>query len=393
MSKQINKIITVLLLFVYTTCLAQAGVEPALINYKKSSYYDNNYNGPIKSSYWYYTYIDNDFVEMQFHKNKEGVRDQLMYNNSDVMGGAVYKEFDKYGNQTKVISKNNKTWFGKSEHNVKGQSNYTYDEQDWKEKKEIKVVKFQPYPVYDYEITVKLNYKSQKGNSKNIIESRWTYVLDDQQRVMKGINYRSVETDYNEVQGLDENAIKSIEDEFAKRYSVPFIEATYNYDARGNVNRLNIQTKQQRPIPFHFLDTETGFCPDLHASYEYDSKNRMTQVTYNGCNDTLAFEKYIYEQKKGYVSKRTRYIKSGRRSWTHLTNTMIFYHNENGDIIQKEYEHEVTPSHMRFPKSIYYSYEYDKYNNWVKCYIYMEGKPEDSEPTAIAQRDLEYYDN
>src|SRR5690606_16223204 len=109
-------------------------------------------------------------------------------NNSDVLGGAVYKEFDKYGNQTKVISKNNKTWFGKSEQNVKGQSNYTYDEQDWKEKKEIKVVKFQPYPVYDYEITVKLNYKSQKGNSKNIIESRWTYVLDDQQRVMKGIN-------------------------------------------------------------------------------------------------------------------------------------------------------------------------------------------------------------
>src|SRR5690606_39490677 len=165
------------------------------------------------------------------------------------------------------------------------------------------------------EITVKLNYKSQKGNSKNIIESRWTYVLDDQQRVMKGINYRSVETDYNEVQGLDENAIKSIEDEFAKRYSVPFIEATYNYDARGNVNRLNIQTKQQRPIPFHFLGTETVFCPDLHVSYEYDSTDRMTQLTYIGCNDTLAFEKYTYEQKEGYVNRRTRYIKSGRRSW------------------------------------------------------------------------------
>lgn len=381
------------MLFIHIACFAQIGSESAMINYKKNSYYDNNYNGPIKSSYWYYTYIDNDFVEMQFHKNKEGVRDQLMYNNSDVMGGAVYKEFDKCGRQTKVILKNSKSWFGKSEHNIEAQSNYTYDENDWNEKKKLNFTKVQIYPLFVYEFSLKPDYRSQTGSSKNTHFYKWSYVLDGQQRVIKGINYFSTETDYSQVEGLDQNAIKRLNDEFLKRDSVPFIVTTYSYDTRGNVKRLDIQTKQERPINFHFLDTETGFCPDLHASYEYDSKNRMTQVTYIGCNDTLAFEKYTYEQKKGYVSKRTRYIKSGRRSWTHLTDTMIFYHNENGDIIQKEYEREVTPSHMHFPKSIYYSYEYDKYNNWVKCYIYMEGKPEDSEPTAIAQRDLEYYDN
>lgn len=392
MNKQINKIIPLLLLFIHLACSAQAGYESAMIDYKKSSYYDNNYSGSIKSSYWYYTYINNDFVEMQFHKNKEGVRDQLMYNNSDVLGGAVYKEFDKYGRQTKVILKNNKTWFGKSEQNFEAQSNYIYDENDWNEKKKLSFPIAQIYPLFVYEFLLKPDYRSQTGSSKNTHFYKWKYVLDGQQRVIKGVNYFRTEIDYSQVGGLDQSAIKRLNNEFIKRDSVPFIETTYSYDARGNVKRLDIHTKQERPMNFHFLITETVFCPDLHASYEYDSKDRMTQVTYIGCNDTLAFEKYAYEH-KGYVSKRTRYIKSGRRSWTHLTNTMIFYHNKNGDIIQKEYEREVTPSHMRFPKSIFYKYEYDKYDNWVKCYIYMEGKPEDSEPTAIAQRDLEYYDS
>ncbi|SFO41421.1 hypothetical protein SAMN05421741_1634, partial [Paenimyroides ummariense] len=101
---------------------------------------------------------------------------------------------------------------------------------------------------------------------------------------------------------------------------------------------------------------------------------------------------------KDYVKERTRYIKSSMRGVEHVTPTMIFYHNENGDIIEKKFVRSypnqyLGASSIALRESIYYKYEYDKYNNWVKCYIYMEGKPEDSEPTAIAQRDLEYYDS
>ena len=387
------------MLFVYTTCLAQAGVEPALINYKKSSFYNTNYNGPLRSAQWYYICFNEEFVQRQFHILKYRVREDIMEQSKDVMGWGTYKEFDKLDRLIKTVRMDkDKSYFEKSELDLKTSTTYMYDEQDWNKKQVFKVVKKQSYPVYDQEFIIQPHYKTHLGNSENIHESKFDYILDDQQRVIKGIYFRSVQTDYSEVQGLDENAIKRIEDEFAKRYSVPFIEATYNYDARGNVNRLNIQTKQQRPIPFHFLGTETAFCPDLHVSYEYDSKDRMTQLTYIGCNDTLAFEKYAYEPQKDYINKRTRFIASALRSTTHKMRTMAFYHNENGDIIQKEYVKEragqtESTGYMVLPESIYYKYEYDKYNIWIKCYIYMEGKPEDSEPTAIAQRDLEYYDN
>lgn len=43
---------------------------------------------------------------------------------------------------------------------------------------------------------------------------------------------------------------------------------------------------------------------------------------------------------------------------------------------------------IKLPESIYYKYDYDKYNNWYKCYIYMEGTKE-GEPTAVIIRELE----
>jgi len=196
---------------------------------------------------------------------------------------------------------------------------------------------------------------------------------------------------------LDEKG-RIISEIYYRRDVLPYTETEYIYDDRDNVKQLNIRTKQKKPIPFHFLDTETGFCPDLHIAYQYDGKDRMTQVTYFGCNDTLAFEKYVYHPEQEFVTERTRFIKSSMRSVTHVTQTMVFYHNENGDIIEKKYVRNrpnqyLGASSIALPESIYYTYEYDQYNNWVKCYIYMEGTPEDSEPTAIAQRDLEYYDS
>lgn len=240
--------------------------------------------------------------------------------------------------------------------------------------KKIKLKKQQIYPVYDHNILVKPNFTRpyDRGYGSDTLKYKYDYTIDDNGLILKEINYG--------------------------RSSLPFTETEYIYDNHNNVKRLNIRTKQKDPIPFHFLDTETGFCPDLHIAYEYDNKDRMTQVTYYGCKDTLAFEKYVYHPEKEYVTERTRFIKSSMRGVEHVTPTMIFYHNENGDIIEKKFVRSypnqyLGASSITLPESIYYKYEYDKYNNWVKCYIYMEGKPEDSEPTAIAQRDLEYYDS
>lgn len=356
---------------------SQAFNENAVVDYIKSNWYLNNYKGPIKSSVWYYTFIIEPipFAISKSSTIQSYARHSVMLQNRTALGGGVYEEFDKIRRLKQSVSTNQDgSYFGKSELNYKTVSNYIYSETDWGEKNKIKLKKRQIYPVYDHNILIKPNFDRprDRGYGSDTLKYKYEYVIDERGRITKETNY-----------GIS---------------TLPFTESEYIYDNRNNVKQLNIRTKQKDPIPFHFLDTETGFCPDLHIAYEYDDKDRMTQVTHYGCKDTLAFEKYMYHPDKGYVTERTRYIKSSMRGVEHITPKMIFYHNENGEIIEKKFVRSypnqyLGASSIALRESIYYKYEYDKYDNWVKCYIYMEGKPEDSEPTAIAQRDLEYYDS
>lgn len=349
----------------------------ALIDYKKSSYYKTNYNGPIKSSYWYYTYVTDSLMLGIIHDDilRKRVKEDIMIHNRDVLGGVVYREFNKNGFITKVINNNLDfpNYMKGVLDTVVSKTIYKYDEFNWQFKKQFKIFNRQKYPVYDYAILVKPNFTAELSYSNEPISYENNYILDELGRINQSQNY-------------DDN-------------NPPFTEINYNYDDFNNIIRLNIKTKQKNPIPFHFLDTETGFCPDLHILYEYDKKNRITQLTYIGCNDTLAFEKYEYDSFKDFVTKRTRYIKSSMRGVTHVTNTMVFQYNENGDVIYKEYikkrpdQRIFLGAYLEATQPIYYKYEYDKYNNWVKCYIYMEGKPEDSKPTLIAERELMYYES
>lgn|SRR5690554_1152657 len=373
MFKNLYKIIPVLLALTGLVATSQGFSESAVMDQRFSSYHRNNYNGPIKSSQWYYNFI---IDSIPFATSSQiNARSSIMHQNKDVLGWNVFREFDEKGKLTTTVAIDvDRSYFGKSELNYKTASIYLYNEEDWIKKNEMRMKKRQIYPVNDHNILVKpnINKPFDNGYGADTLKQSYEYILDEKGRIISEIYYR--------------------------RDVLPYTETEYIYDDRDNVKQLNIRTKQKKPIPFHFLDTETGFCPDLHIAYQYDGKDRMTQVTYFGCNDTLAFEKYVYHPEQEFVTERTRFIKSSMRSVTHVTQTMVFYHNENGDIIEKKYVRNrpnqyLGASSIALPESIYYTYEYDQYNNWVKCYIYMEGTPEDSEPTAIAQRDLEYYDS
>ena len=372
MFKEIRNIF--LLLMYVQIGYTQTFTEKSVLDYRKSSGYINNYHGLIKSSFWYYTFVKKPIpsTEALSDNTQEVARNNFMRKNSKVLGGNVYHEFDRKGRLTVSMYLDiDGSYFGKSKIDLKKASIYIYDEDDWERKNRIKLKKRQIYPVDDHFILVRLNYCTPIGDT-DTLKYKYDYIVDDNGKINKRINFDGEKK--------------------------PYTETEYIYDNNDNIKQLNIVTKQQSPIAFHFLDTETGFCPDLHISYEYDNQDRMTQVTYYGCKDTLAYEKYVYDPQKGYVKERTRYIESSMRDVAHVTNTMIFYHNENGDIIEQKYvpdrlNGKISGGNFYLPESVYYKYEYDKYNNWVKCYIYMEGKPDESEPTAIAQRDLEYYES
>lgn len=357
---------------------SQAFTENALLNYKQSAAHSTNLHGSVKSVQSYFTNLPTPvkFAVSNDSITQSRARTNIMMQNKIVVGVHTYYEFDILGRLKVNMPKGYDKTVNTKSLNYKTGSVYIYHDEDWKNKNEIKIKKRQMFPVYDYLMLIKLNRDRQYvryDGSSNTSYDNYDYILDENGKIVKEINYSNY---------------------------LPFTESEYIYDERNNIKQINIRSKQEteRPISFHFIDTEVNFCLDLHVSYEYDNNDRITQVTYYGCRDTLAFEKYTYHPEKNYITERIRYIKSDMRGVTHRTKTMIFFHNENGDIIEKRYVKDrpnqtLVYDRIFLPESIYYTYEYDEYNNWVKCYIYMEGKPDESDPTAIAQRDIEYYDS
>ena len=140
---------------------------------------------------------------------------------------------------------------------------------------------------------------------------------------------------------------------------------------------------------FDFSYEQSGFCPDLEIRYQYDSKNRVTQALLFGCGKIVIQEDYKYHTTKDYI-ETAAYFLNGTVGGMYPSRKFIKTFNENGDIIKKEYlpDYEGQDPDKITPR--FYSYEYDSYNNWIKCYMYLEGT-KDGEPTMIGERQIEYY--
>lgn len=140
---------------------------------------------------------------------------------------------------------------------------------------------------------------------------------------------------------------------------------------------------------FDFSYEQSGFCSDLEIRYQYDSKNRVTQALLYGCGKIVIQEDYNYHAKQDYI-ETAAYFLNGTVGGMYPSRKFIKTFNENGDIIKKEY---LPDYEGQIPDKItprFYSYEYDSHNNWIKCYMYLEGT-KDGEPTMIGERQIEYY--
>src|SRR5690606_22556572 len=163
-------------------------------------------------------------------------KNSIMLHNRTALAGNMYNRFDEKGRLTVVaLMDMDRSYFGKSEVNYKTASINIYNEMDWEGKNKIKLKKQQIYPVNDYDILVKPNTDKpyDHGYGSDTLKYRYEYIIDKNGRILKEINYG--------------------------RSTLPFTESEYIYDNRDNVKQLSIRTKQKSPIPFHFLDTETGF--------------------------------------------------------------------------------------------------------------------------------------
>jgi len=388
--------IIVLLMFI-SVSKAQSHYDELYSYFVKSRYFDLNLNGPVLRMQYFFT-------EYNIGTNQT-INNWTIINNEKRYLGSPYVEFD-IKNQTfsRIVRYQNNTDLNLKE---------IYKERYYLqfEKEEIMDITsklhINHYPVYTYFLQKTPSYKicfpnpsfdSKNQNSELASDSLYCNVImqkveaDRNGNIIKFKNYNYLdhqpskdkpwETEYS----IHNNTIINF-------YNRKGLVITQNIKSGSGPGDLNFLFGEDWLIPFTALDTESGFCEDLHLSYQYDAKDRITDIVFFGCNDTLAKEHYTYDEKAGYVNKIRKYT-GGIGGPVSVPKTVDLFYDEHANVIKREF---IQPSHHTFsfndiPQTTYYKYDYDKYNNWIKCYIYYTGKPE-GEPTAVVERKIEYYES
>jgi len=365
--------------FVFTSYSINAQVNKnlSIVDYKHSTVYGTNFYGPIKTVRWYYTYVADS---LKMNKNRKDLQDHVMYYNRDI-GRELFYEFDIHGKLKKTISRYSKfSDLRKYPLEEKYASYYNYSEEDLKSKSLLSNSKIPKYPTPNYYQSVKLNMKSLLNTYEGSNQNNWyQYKIDSKnKRITEEKHYSSIS---------DEKETPTNKDLYTS--------IQYQYNNKGELVRQIIRPGEAgKRMSFYALGTESQFCTDLNISYTYEQKSRLKGLLFLGCEEELKRESYEYDSLKNFVSKVDIEFFTSLRNINYVTKKMSFFYDEYGNLLQKDLiqpdaEYVSFGERMLLPKSTYYKYEFDKYNNWNKCYIYMEGK--DGPVTAIIEREIEYY--
>ncbi len=364
-------------IFCFSLYSAQNFQDNTLRNSKQSRSENINLHGPVKSAYWYYTYISDSLGNVA---DLQKAKEEVMYFNRNI-GGELFTSFDHKGRLIKRVPRY-ENWMDMKKKPLPDRYAifYEYEDKDLQQKKNIKSVQYPLYPIYDDYQLVKQNYiyrnNIYQNDNKQIFG--YVYVLDQNKRIKEEKFY-----------------MVSDSDKFILNEKDLITKTEFIYNNKGNLIKQNIKPGiSGKEMSFMAVDTESSYCPDLHFSYEYDTQNRIIKMTLYGCGEVVQSEKYTYDSNKNYISEAEIYFSSSIRSKIYITNKTIMYYDEFGNILQKKYIKDFPKQKLRgfnfeLPENTYYKYQYDEHNNWYKSDIYMHGK--DGPVTATIVREIEYF--
>ena len=365
-------------IFLLPTASAQTNAKHILFSEKIES----NLKDSVKSLITYYTKINENLPRT--------VRNYVLSNNSAFLG-YKYLQLDRNGHATmKVVSQPD---FGIRPFNLKAINVYyiDYDITDIKQKMIHTTSKKRYPPLGDYYLLIQPNnnfyfYSKDFDKSsptpidkKTLTQSIFEYMYDNKGRVKEQLEYL--------IYPEDSIPIKKYKKENLNE------RILFNYNDKSEVVNQKIILAQSNEdlissSVFNALSTESGFCNDLQLKYKYDNQGRMTQALFYGNGETISKEDYSYHPSKDYIEK-VKYYVTGPGEMSNPTKNFIKTFNEQGDMISKEFIPD-SPEQAIVIKQLFYSYEYDSHNNWIKCSMFLEGTP-NGEPTLVAERKIEYY--
>lgn len=157
----------------------------------------------------------------------------------------------------------------------------------------------------------------------------------------------------------------------------------YIYDTKGNLTEQRIFKNDPDELNYIKKDGATEI-----YNYEYDDKNRLTRiyngirVFHGGMREVKFEEKYKYRPTENYISEMYIYDDSSV-----MQRRKILFYNKNGDITESNYLN----NDLVVQKKIFYEYEYDSHNNWIKCKVRYDSM--EDEIIMTAKRIISYYGN
>ena len=378
-----------ILLLIFITSCAQTKIQqtnnmPHILLSKKNTV--THFNGPIKS------------VKIAFTYKKQGLNPYQGYKiDNDLRGG----NFEFYENG---LLKTN-TWYNFKMDTLnifrpivpKKSINLEYNEEDVKKSFQItpnikyyrnvysELLYYNPtYYVYQYDIS--------NGLEKDLIEHIYIYIYDDKGRIKEKKYYLPSHL-------YDFTPYKAAKEEDL------YYTISYHYNDKNQVIKQEIfpgynEKSDYYPLYIYVLSIDM-IIPEnnggkLEVHYQYDKQDRITQISLYDFNEdgTLlaAQSNYTYHSTKDFVEKSENYFEYNETAWAYPTKRWVSHFNEQGDIIKREFTKDYPEQSNSDTTTRFYEYEYDQYNNWIKCYLYLEGQKVKGDPTLIAERKIEYYE-
>lgn len=334
-----------------------------------------NYNDSVKSSRFFYSYVKETLDKRQ--------RSRVLIKN--FLRPAFYTEFDQHGMLKKQILFSGKGDFADAPVDSSKADVYEFDERDRILKLNFNLRNPQMYPVYINE-KININYiLNGGGEDKFIFNYIYIYKYNDLGNVFEEFSYLISGDKSEEITDKDLRT-----------------KIIYEYDIKNRLSKQKLFAGQYGRELGNFtkMSTTIGLCDDAHLSYKYDDKDRVIETSLNCGTTVVQKDEYIYHPEKNYVVTIKRFIIDPSMAGYYKQNTVLHY-NEHGDMIEINHinnpreswdkQPEYTTTWDGGPLTMKYDYEYDRHNNWIKCRMYLEENKD--EPTIIAERVIEYYDN
>lgn len=161
----------------------------------------------------------------------------------------------------------------------------------------------------------------------------------------------------------------------------------YIYDLKGNLVQQRLF--YEGPYKENNYTTEKDGAYEKWI-YEYDVRNRLIKVINLSAGNPQEVQepsielKYKYHPTQNYVTEVEIFYEAG---FGNKYKKAKFYYNKNADITACEYVND----YLNKQEKVFYEYEYDSHNNWIKCKLRYNSMQD--EVIKSIKRKISYYGN